>query len=152
MARGSALSEALISIGDRWSLVIVDALTEGPLRFADLQDRVDGISTNILAARLRHLEGQGVVMAVPYSERPLRYTYDLTDAGRDLAGATRVLAQWSADHSGPSRPDRSGRREPKGASGGTPVHPSCGTSMVAVWWCPTCEQPAGAEPEDIVWV
>lgn len=151
MARPSALSEALNRIGDRWSLVIVDALMEGPLRFADLQDRVEGISTNILAARLRHLEGEGVVMAVPYSARPLRYSYDLTDAGRDLAGAVRMLSQWSANHSNPARGHRGGRASDP-ASRGTPEHPLCGTSMVAVWWCPTCEQAAGAEAGDVVWV
>lgn len=151
MARPSALSEALERIGDRWSLVIVEALMEGPLRFADLQEQVEGISTNILAARLRHLEGQGVVMAVPYSDRPLRYSYDLTEAGRDLAGAVRMLSQWSANHSSVatvSRDTRPGGETPAG----TPVHPLCGTSMVAVWWCPTCDQPAGAEAGDVVWV
>ena len=151
MAQPSALSEALTRIGDRWSLVIVEALLQGPLRFADLQERVDGISTNILAARLRNLEGQGVVVAVPYSHRPLRFTYDLTDAGEDLGGAVRMLSQWSANHAGAGRKALTGR-DGSTASSGTPVHPLCGSSMVAVWWCPTCEQPSGAEGGDAVWV
>lgn len=154
MAASSALSDALTRIGDRWSLVIVEALLDGPLRFADLQDRVDRISTNILSARLRHLEEQGVVIAVPYSQRPLRYSYDLTDSGRDLAGAMRMLSQWGATHAGAGRPDGdagAGAGDPASA-GGAPVHPLCGTSMVAVWWCPTCEQAAGAEAGEAVWV
>jgi len=57
----TALSDALARIGDRWSLLLVEALMAAPLRFADLQETVAGISTNILAARLRHLESQGVV-------------------------------------------------------------------------------------------
>ena len=151
MPRSSALSDALARIGDRWSLVIVEAMMEAPLRFADLQERIEGISTNILASRLRHLESQGVVVAAPYSQRPLRFSYDLTEAGRDLAGAVRLLAQWSANHSG--RRDRD--PGPDGAAadeGGTPVHALCGTSMLAVWWCPTCDQPAGAEAGEAVWV
>lgn len=149
MDQPSALSEALSRVGDRWSLVIVEALMGGPLRFADLQGRIPGISTNVLAARLRHLEGQGVLMAVPYSRRPLRFSYDLTHAGRELSGAVGVLAQWSADHAGggASRPADG----PHGGSG-TPVHPLCGTSMVAVWWCPTCDQPSGSDGPDAVWI
>jgi DNA-binding HxlR family transcriptional regulator len=139
----SALSDTLARIGDRWSLVLVEALMEAPLRFADLQQAVPAISSNILAARLRHLEAQGVVMAVPYSERPRRYSYELTDAGRGLGGAVRVLTQWGSDHAGPNRPAE--------ATGG-PVHPPCGTPMAAVWWCPTCEQPGRTDPSDDVWV
>jgi len=138
----TALSDALARIGDRWSLLLVEALMAAPLRFADLQETVAGISTNILAARLRHLESQGVVLAVPYSDRPRRYTYELTDAGRDLAGAVRLLAQWSSDHAG-------GGAAPALS---TVVHPACGTPMEAVWWCPTCDQPGGAEGAAEVWV
>jgi DNA-binding HxlR family transcriptional regulator len=160
MARPSALSDALARIGDRWSLVIVDALMDGPLRFADLQETVEGISTNILAARLRRLETEGVVIAVPYSQRPLRYSYDLTDAGRDLAGAVRMLSQWSADHTGGTREQgmTGGEAGPGGhptghdGSRGSPVHPLCGTSMVAVWWCPTCDQVSGSDSADVIWV
>lgn len=152
MAVSSALSEVLTRIGDRWSLVLVEALLDGPLRFADLQYRVEGISTNILTARLRHLEEQGVVLAVPYSRRPVRYSYDLTDSGRDLAGAMRLLAQWGADHSVASRPPGASRRDGPGPAAGTPVHPLCGTPMVAVWWCPTCEQPSEAEAGEALWV
>lgn len=147
----SALSEALARIGDRWSLLLVDALAASPLRFADLQERVSGISTNILAARLRHLEAQGVVLAVPYSDRPRRFTYELTRSGRDLGGTVRMLSQWGVDHRAPSA------REPTGGGRdtttvGTPIHPACGTAMVAAWWCPTCEQPGGDTDAEPVWV
>jgi DNA-binding HxlR family transcriptional regulator len=144
----SGLADALVRIGDRWSLLLVDALAASPLRFADLQARVPGISTNILAARLRHLEAEGVVMAVPYSERPRRFTYELTRSGQDLGGTVRMLSQWSADHMGrsPGRPT-AGPTEP-----GAPTHPACGTPMVAAWWCPTCEQPGGNDGTDPVWV
>ena len=153
----SALSDALARIGDRWSLLLVEALAESPLRFADLQARIPGISTNILAARLRHLEAEGVVMAVPYSDRPRRFTYELTRSGQDLGGTVRMLSQWSADHRA-SRPDGAWGADGDAAlggterTGGTPTHPACGTAMVAAWWCPTCEQPGGDGDGEPVWV
>lgn len=139
----TALSAALERIGDRWSLLLVEALLEGPLRFADLEAAVPGISTNILSSRLRHLESAAVILAVPYSSRPLRYSYKLTETGRDLGGAVRMLAQWSADHGA------AGRHQ---AGPGAPEHLSCGTPMEAVWWCPTCEQPGQPGDEEAVWV
>lgn len=148
----SPLADALARIGDRWSLLLVDALAGSPLRFADLQARVPGISTNILAARLRHLEAEGVVMAVPYSDRPRRFTYELTRSGQDLGGSVRMLSQWSADHR-MSMPDgRAGARTGVATVGGTPTHSACGTPMVAAWWCPTCEQPGGDSEAEPVWV
>ena len=147
----SVLADALARIGDRWSLLLVEALAPSPLRFADLQAQVPGISTNILAARLRHLEAEGVVMAVPYSDRPRRFTYELTHSGQDLSGTVRMLSQWGADHR-PTAGDRpAGHRDPA-AGAGTPTHTACGTPMVAAWWCPTCDQPGGDSEGDPVWV
>ena len=65
----TALAEALERVGDRWTLLIVEALLDGPRRFGDLLDQVKGIAPNILTQRLRHLERQAVVVSRPYSER-----------------------------------------------------------------------------------
>ena len=156
----TALSSALARIGDRWSLLLVEALMPSPLRYADLQDAVSGISSNILAARLRRLEAEGVVMAIPYSERPRRYAYELTAAGQELGGAVRLLSQWSADHGGPPTRRTPTAGEPPEVSGagggresaGTPIHLLCGTPTEAVWWCPTCEQRATSDGPETVWV
>ena len=149
----SALANALARIGDRWSLLLVDALAAGPLRFGDLQARVPDISTNILAARLRHLEAEGVVMAAPYSDRPRRFTYELTQSGQDLGGTVRMLSQWSADHRlGTPGGPAGGADEPATTLGGTPTHSACGTPMVTAWWCPTCERPGGDADGEPVWV
>jgi DNA-binding HxlR family transcriptional regulator len=134
----NALAGALARVGDRWSLLVVDALSDGPRRFADLEAAVPGIATNVLTQRLRRLEADRVVMAVPYSTRPKRFAYELTEAGRALGGAVRLLAQWSADH----------------GDGGvdTPAHLECGTPLVARWWCPTCDRPSDAGPTEVLWV
>ena len=127
----SPLAEALAAVGDRWTLLVVEALLGGPLRFNELQGRIEGIAPNILSNRMRRLEQDGLVLAQPYSERPPRFVYELTAAGRELAGALRLLADWGARHS---------EAEPV-------VHRACGTALEARWYCPTCDQTVD-EPDD----
>jgi DNA-binding HxlR family transcriptional regulator len=127
----SALAEALQSVGDRWTLLIVAALLDGPRRFGDLQRELPGIAPNILTQRLRNLESQGLVLAERYSDRPPRFVYELGAAGRELAGALRLLSDWGARHREDVEPPR---------------HSACGTPLQAVWYCPTCERPV--EDED----
>jgi DNA-binding HxlR family transcriptional regulator len=122
----SALADALAAVGDRWTLLLIAALLDGPRRFGELQEEVSGIAPNVLSQRLRQLERNALVVARPYSERPPRFVYELSAAGRELAGALRLLAGWGA-------------RNAEGA--GAPRHAVCGTAMEARWWCPTCERP-----------
>jgi DNA-binding HxlR family transcriptional regulator len=121
----SALADALTTIGDRWTLLMIAALLDGPKRFGDLQNEVPGIAPNVLTQRLRQLERATLVLARPYSERPPRFVYELSSAGQELAGALRLIAGWGA-------------RNADGAN--APRHQVCGTPMEARWWCPTCEQ------------
>jgi DNA-binding HxlR family transcriptional regulator len=129
-ASPSALEEALAHIGDRWTLLVVEALLAGPRRFNDLQGEVRGVAPNILTDRLRRLEREGLVVARPYSERPLRVSYELTADGHGLAGALRLLTDWGARRS--ERAD-------------APRHPSCGTPLEAQWYCPTCSRFVSAD-------
>ena len=126
--KSSPLAEAVGRVGDRWALLLVHALLDGPRRFNDLLDDT-GIAPNVLTTRLRHLEQNGVVVATPYSRRPPRFVYQLTAAGAELAGALRLLAQWGAGQS----PDMV---EPL-------RHSPCGTPLEARWYCPTCASVAG---------
>lgn len=130
MARvsGSGLDAALERVGDRWSLLIVEALLDGPRRFNDLGDAVKGIAPNILTDRLRRLERAGVIVAQRYSERPVRFAYSLTADGQELAGVLRLLAAWG------SGSDSEGLR-----------HVTCGTALEARWWCPTCSAAIGED-------
>src|SRR4026208_710049 len=92
--------------GARWSRLLVEALPEGPRRFGGLSEAVDGIAPNILSDRLKRLEGERIVRATPYSERPPRFTYALTDEGEELAGVLRLLADWGARGSAHAEPIR----------------------------------------------
>jgi DNA-binding HxlR family transcriptional regulator len=120
----NALGDALASIGDRWSLLVIAALLDAPLRFGDLQQQLPGIAPNVLSQRLRQLERDGLVIAKPYSQRPKRLLYELTATGRELADVLRLLSDWGA------------RR----GSGEALRHQSCGTTLETRWYCPTCER------------
>ena len=110
----TALEAALDRVGDRWSLLVVDALLDGPRRFGELRDALPGIAPNILTDRLRRLERERILVSAPYSTRPPRMEYALTGDGRDLASALRLLADWGsrADRwrAAPPRPLRHGDR------------------------------------------
>ena len=131
VASQTPLAAALERVGDRWSLLLIEALLEGPRRFGELSEVVDGIAPNILSERLKRLEGERIVRATPYSERPPRFTYALTDEGHELAGVLRLLADWGSRGSATAEPMR---------------HSLCGTPVEARLWCPTCAR-ALDEPE-----
>lgn len=133
-----ALEVALRRMGDRWSLLVIDALLSRPQRFSELADAVPGIATNVLSQRLKQLEAASMVVAIPYTERPVRYQYTLTEAGRGLADPLRLLAQWGSEQ----------------ASGTSilpePIeHAACGTPLQVRWFCPTCAQLVDGDDE--VW-
>jgi DNA-binding HxlR family transcriptional regulator len=126
----SPLAEALASVGDRWTLLVVEALLGGPRRFSELLGQVPGIAANILSERLKRLEREALLVARPYSERPPRAAYELTAEGRELAGALRLLAQWGARHTSEADVSR---------------HGACGTPLEARWYCPTCDRLVDSE-------
>ncbi|MCI0582107.1 MAG: helix-turn-helix transcriptional regulator [Chloroflexi bacterium] len=119
------LERALARVGDRWTLLIVDALLGGPRRYGELADEVTGIAPNTLADRLKKLESVGLVVSSPYQQRPVRVAYELTAEGRELGAALAVLAGWAA--------------RAEGLPGST-YHDACGTTLDVVAWCPTCER------------
>lgn len=127
----SPLAVALDRVGDRWSLLVVEALLAGPRRFGELAAALPGIAPNVLTDRLRRLERAAILRSVPYSRRPLRLEYSLTADGRELAGALRLLADWGARTGG-------GETEPL-------RHDACGTALEARWYCPTCAVTVGDE-------
>jgi DNA-binding HxlR family transcriptional regulator len=121
----SPLAQALSRVGDRWTLLVVEALLSGPRRFNELLADVPGIAPNILSERLKRLERDALLIARSYSERPPRAAYELTAEGRALAGALRLLAHWGTRHA--DSPE-------------APRHGVCGTALEARWYCPTCDR------------
>ena len=127
------LAAALERVGDRWSLLLIEALLEGPRRFGELSEVVAGIAPNILSERLKRLEAERILRATPYSDRPPRFTYALTAEGLELAGVLRLLADWGSRGSAHAEPMR---------------HALCGTPVEARLWCPTCARPIDAPEAD----
>jgi DNA-binding HxlR family transcriptional regulator len=132
-APASPLSDALARVGDRWTLLVVAALLEGPKRFNELQEQLEGIAPNVLSSRLKALSEQALVVAEAYSDRPPRFAYELSASGRELAGALRLLADWGARNSEAAEPAR---------------HGACGTPLEVRWYCPTCERTVDEDEAD----
>ncbi|GAA1839791.1 winged helix-turn-helix transcriptional regulator [Agromyces salentinus] len=99
---GSESSEARIirdvlsRVGDKWSLLVIRMLHNGPLRFTQLQRSIDGISHRMLTQTLRNLERDGLVSRTSYPEIPPRVEYAATDLGRSLALPVLGLVEWAS--------------------------------------------------------
>ena len=89
---------ALDLAGDKWTLLVVRDLLRDRSTYGELADSPEGIPTNILADRLRRMEEYGLINAVPYQQRPVRYAYALTAKGRDLERVLAAVARWGRKH------------------------------------------------------
>jgi DNA-binding HxlR family transcriptional regulator len=85
-------------IGDKWSLFLIGALEEGPMRFTQLLRVTPGISRRMLTNTLRALERDGLVSRTVHAEVPPRVEYAVTELGRTLTEPVRALANWASDH------------------------------------------------------
>lgn len=92
-----AMARALDVVGERWTLLIVRELFTGPKRFKDLLEGLPGIGTNLLAGRLKELEGEGLLRRTTLPPPAGSAVYELTERGRDLEPALMGLARWGAD-------------------------------------------------------
>jgi DNA-binding HxlR family transcriptional regulator len=86
-------------IGDRWTLLIIrDMMFFSKQRFDEFLDSPEGISTNILASRLKSLEAAGLVEKQPYSNHPRRMNYILTERGESLRPVLKMITKWGLKH------------------------------------------------------
>jgi DNA-binding HxlR family transcriptional regulator len=85
-------------IGDKWSLLLIGILEEGPRRFTELLRAIPGISRRMLTLTLRALERDGLVTRTIYAEVPPRVEYAVTDLGRTLGQPVLALATWAANN------------------------------------------------------
>lgn len=85
----------LARIGDKWSILVVMTLTDGPRRFNDLKRTIGGISQRMLTFTLRGLERDGLVSRTVYPTIPPRVDYELTPLGRSLQAPVQALGSWA---------------------------------------------------------
>ena len=95
------VAHSLDLVGERWSLLVVRELMEGPKRYTDLVDGLPGIGTNILASRLKDLEAGGIVQKTKLPPPAASTVYELTQCGNDLRPVLHELARWGARTLGP---------------------------------------------------
>jgi DNA-binding HxlR family transcriptional regulator/putative sterol carrier protein len=89
-----AVARALDIIGERWTLLIVRELLTGPKRFKDLLEGLPRIGTNLLAARLKDLEGHGIVRRATLPPPAASKVYELTELGQSLEAVIIALGGW----------------------------------------------------------
>src|SRR5262245_44522021 len=103
-AQYCGLAYALDLVGERWALLIVRDLLMAPKRFTDLQRGLPGIPTNVLSARLKELEEDGIVLRRVLPRPATGVAYDLTEYGRGLEDVVLRLGLWGARSLGEPRP------------------------------------------------
>jgi len=95
------VAHALDLVGERWALLLVRELQHGPLRYSDLHERLEGCSTNVLAARLKDLEAGGVIARRKLPPPAASTVYELTADGAALAPVLAAIARWGLRTLGP---------------------------------------------------
>jgi len=93
-----AVREVLNRVGDKWSVLIVGLLADGPKRFSELRRTIEGISQRMLTLTLRGLERDGLVTRTVYPTIPPRVEYQLTELGRTLRKPIQSLAKWAQEN------------------------------------------------------
>ncbi|GAB1688711.1 winged helix-turn-helix transcriptional regulator [Krasilnikovia sp. M28-CT-15] len=90
--------ELLATLSDKWLTLVVAALADGPLRYAELSRIVAGVSQKMLTQTLRKLERDGLVTRQVTPSVPVRTDYELTALGRDLLPLQRAIKDWAETH------------------------------------------------------
>jgi DNA-binding HxlR family transcriptional regulator len=94
------VAPVLNRVGDKWSMMIVMMLADGPMRFSELKRAIDGISQRMLTLSLRGLERDGLVTRTVTPTIPPRVDYELTELGDSLRQPVRALGEWAIEHIG----------------------------------------------------
>ena len=93
-----AVASVFARVGDKWSMLVITLLGNGPRRFNELKRMVGGISQRMLTLTLRGLERDGLVTRTVFPTIPPRVDYELTDLGRGLWQPVEALGKWASDH------------------------------------------------------
>lgn len=97
-------ARALDVVGDRWTLLIVRELLAGPRRYTDLHADLPGVSTDVLASRLKDMERDGLTTRRRLPPPGAAYVYELTGRGRELLPVLQALGEWGEGELGERRP------------------------------------------------
>jgi len=128
-----SIARTLELVGERWTLLIIRDALLGVRRFDQFLTSL-GIARNVLSDRLDRLVESGILERTQYQERPVRWEYNLTDPGRELALPVLALMQWGDRHlAGPDGPPRLVR------------HTICGGGVAQQHLCTNCGPVPGAE-------
>ena len=92
------MREVLNRVGDKWSVLLVGVLGDGPKRFSELRRSIEGISQRMLTLTLRGLERDGLITRTIFPTIPPRVDYELTKMGRSLQAAVEPLGVWAQSH------------------------------------------------------
>jgi DNA-binding HxlR family transcriptional regulator len=89
---------AIEIIANKWAVVTLFGLSDGPLRHGELAELIGGVSRKVLTQTLRRLQDHGLVARQVYAEAPPRVEYSLTELGRTLEEPIRALTAWARDN------------------------------------------------------
>ncbi|WP_236792474.1 helix-turn-helix domain-containing protein [Amycolatopsis sp. GM8] len=100
LAEACPIVEVLDHVAGKWSVGIIVAAADGPIRFTELERAVDGISRRMLTLTLRKLERDGLLVRTVYPTVPPKVEYTLTEMARELYSSLRGLLDWAERHRG----------------------------------------------------
>ncbi|HLG81135.1 MAG TPA: helix-turn-helix domain-containing protein [Bradyrhizobium sp.] len=92
------VASILARVGDKWSVLVIMMLFDGPKRFNEIKRMISGISQRMLTLTLRGLERDGLVTRTVFPTIPPRVDYELTDLGRGLSQPVMALGDWAMKH------------------------------------------------------
>ena len=103
-ARGDAFDPdcptrvVLDRIGDKWTVLVIGALEDGPLRFTEVRTRIGGVAPKVLTQTLRAMERDGLLTRTVHAQVPPRVDYELTALGTSLTAPIAMLTDWAESH------------------------------------------------------
>ena len=104
IARGDAFDPdcptrvVLDRIGDKWTVLVIGALEDGPLRFTEVRTRIGGVAPKVLTQTLRAMERDGLLTRTVHAQVPPRVDYELTALGASLTAPIAMLTDWAETH------------------------------------------------------
>ncbi|WP_058485772.1 winged helix-turn-helix transcriptional regulator [Defluviitalea phaphyphila] len=120
------IAQTLNIIGDKWTLLILRALSNGNDTYNKLLNNLEGIPSNLLSSRLKSLEEDELITSVLYQKHPPRYKYILTESGKDLEDVFNTIILWGEKHLKKCYKEL--------------VHSSCNHKIQIQYFCPHCQK------------